>query len=225
MVGYHPSNCPFCGASSENFMTAEQCSEKYEVRSEQVSKNVDRLNSHPALGLEHAAYKIDTGEGILWIDCPSTFDKDEEEMEQILFTHPHFLGASNLYRDQFSSQTWIHHSDSKSTFARGFKFDNAFENNFSLKGVEAFHIDGHTQGFTCYVFKNVLFICDYVFLKDDDMDFNPYGPREATERGAIQLREILDEFKIEWVGGVDYAIDYSKWRNNFESLLQKKKLL
>ena len=53
MVKYHPQLCPFCGASNENFINTEECSQKFKVVSSKVNDKISRLNSHPALGLEH----------------------------------------------------------------------------------------------------------------------------------------------------------------------------
>ena len=86
-------------------------------------------------------------------------------MDVIMFTHHHFLGASNLYRQLFSSQVYIHKLDSTHRICQAFTFDKTFENNFTEGDIEAFHIDGHTPGFTFYIFEDVLLICDYVFFK------------------------------------------------------------
>lgn len=48
---YVPIVCPFCGAAKNQFIPAEECSEKYEIVSTDVNQKVSRLNSHPRLGL------------------------------------------------------------------------------------------------------------------------------------------------------------------------------
>ncbi|RPJ04849.1 MAG: MBL fold metallo-hydrolase, partial [Deltaproteobacteria bacterium] len=63
MIGFHPDRCPFCGAAKEHFITAEDCSARYTVVATPVSEKVTRLNSHPPLGIEHAAYHIETSGG------------------------------------------------------------------------------------------------------------------------------------------------------------------
>ena len=103
MVGYLPEYCPFCGASQEHFITSEECSARYSVVETPVTANVTRLNSSPRLELEHTAYCIHSGNKTFWIDCPSCFDANRASMDAILFTHFHFLGASNQYREHFSS--------------------------------------------------------------------------------------------------------------------------
>jgi hypothetical protein len=60
MVGYHPDFCPFCAASKEKLITSEECSARHKVIGTPVSGKITRLNSVPALGLEHAAYRIET---------------------------------------------------------------------------------------------------------------------------------------------------------------------
>ncbi|MFW9784480.1 MAG: rubredoxin-like domain-containing protein, partial [Candidatus Heimdallarchaeota archaeon] len=47
MVGYLPDNCPFCFTSKNQFITAEECSERYEVVNTKVNSKVSRLNSSP----------------------------------------------------------------------------------------------------------------------------------------------------------------------------------
>ncbi len=58
MVGFHPDTCPFCWARKERFITAEECSAGLKVVSTPVNEKVTRLNSQPALGFEHAAYRL-----------------------------------------------------------------------------------------------------------------------------------------------------------------------
>lgn len=64
---------------------------------------------------------------------------------------------------------WIHKKDSNNYIANKYDFDNLFEVRFNLDGIEAYHIDGHTQGFTIYIFQNNLFLCDYVFIDAEKM--------------------------------------------------------
>lgn len=221
MVGYHPPKCPFCGAGSETFITAEHCSATYDVQGTTVSKQVTRLNSVPALGIEHAAYRIETPEKVYWIDCPSCFDKNLGAAEVLLFTHHHFLGASNLYRQHFSAEVRIHHGDSEHPLCRGFTFDSPFRINFSENGIEAFHIGGHTPGFTIYFFADILFICDYVFIHDGVMKFNRFGPREKTIAGGHTIAKLLQGRTIRSVCGYNSVIDYQVWQPLFNTLLEQ----
>lgn len=216
MIGFHPERCPFCGASSRHFITAAECSSRFEVVSTPVNGKVTRLNSRPALGIEHAAYRIETGRGACWIDCPSCFDPSLEQTDAIFFTHHHFLGASNLYRKHFEAQVRIHHEDSVHAICRPFSFDVVFEDHFVHQGIEAFPIDGHTPGFTLYIFEDVLLICDYVFLGEGAMKYNPFGPADRTIAGGERIRKILDGRALSVVCGYDYVIDYADWKNRFD---------
>ncbi len=222
MVGYYPERCPFCGAPREKFITSEECSARFKVKGTPVKEKVTRLNSVPPLGLEHAAYRIDTNGKVFWIDCPSSFDRSLIPMDVTTFTHHHFLGASNQYRNFFSSEVRIHKLDSTHKICRAFTFDVTFEDNFLDSGIEAYHIDGHTPGFTFYIFEDVLFVCDYVFLKGEGMRFNPYGPEKETIEGAHKINKIIEGRKINKVCGYNYVIDFSDWKERFDDLLSRR---
>ena len=219
MIENLPDNCPFCGASKENFITAERCSQKYSIKESIVKESVTRLNSYPHLGLEHSAYCIKIGDNNIWIDCPSTFSKDLEPMDKILFTHHHFLGASNLYRSYYTTFIWIHEKDSKHPLSIGFPFDRKFAKDFNLSKIEAFHIGGHTPGFTFYVFEDILFICDYFILKKHETTLNPYGPAGSTLQGAKNLIFLIKNRNISTVCGFNYVLDYDKWSERILKLL------
>ena len=215
MIGYYPAQCPFCGAPKGKFITSEQCSKRFRVEGTRVRDGVTRLNSVPSLGFEHAAYRIESGKGILWIDCPSAFDRRVEQADLLMFTHHHFLGASNLYRELFSAKVWIHRLDSAHDLCSAFTFDETFESDFEEMGVEALHIGGHTPGFTMYIFDDILFICDYVFLQDDGMTLNPYGPLDETIAGSKRIKEALEGRSISKVCGYNYVVEYSEWKRKF----------
>jgi glyoxylase-like metal-dependent hydrolase (beta-lactamase superfamily II) len=219
IVGSYPPLCPFCGADRKHFITAEDCSARYKVEATAVNERVKRLNSVPVLGLEHAAYHIDTGDGICWIDCPSSFDPSLDRTDLIFFTHHHFLGAVNLYRDNFPSWVCIHQGDSMHDLCRPFTFDATFEHDFNYQGIEAFHVDGHTPGFTFYIFDGILFICDYVFLEGDGMKYNPYGPGDRTVAGGERIRKVLEERELDTVCGYNYVMEYPEWKKRFDSEL------
>jgi hypothetical protein len=216
MVGFHPETCPFCGARKDRFITAEECSTRFQVAATRVNEKVTRLNSRPSLGFEHAAYRIETGNEICWIDCPSTFDPSLSQVDTILFSHHHFLGASNLYREHFSAKVHIHAADSEHEISRPFSFDQRFSQDFIHQGIEAIHIDGHTPGFTVYIFEETLFICDYVFLDGDGMKLNPFGPADRTIAGSRRLRELLAGRQLARVCGYNYVLDYPDWWRRFE---------
>jgi hydroxyacylglutathione hydrolase len=216
MIGFHPEHCPFCGAAKSHFITSEECSARFRVVGTPVNGRVTRLNSVPALGIEHAAYRIETDGGPCWIDCPSSFDASLPKSDSLLFTHHHFLGASNLYRDLFDAKVHIHQADSLHDICRPFSFDVTFTENFVHHGIEAFHVDGHTPGFTFYIFEDVLFICDYVFLTDNRMKYNPFGPADRTMEGGRRIAEILRDRKITTVCGYNYLVEYPEWKRRFD---------
>lgn len=211
LIGYYPEFCPFCGASYVNFITAEECSQKYSIVSTKINNKIDRLNSYPKLGLEHSAYCIKIKSKNFWIDSPSTFSKDLELMDKILFTHHHFLGASNLYRAYYTTFIWIHKKDSEHPIASKHPFDKKFEHDFNIEGIESHIINGHTPGFTFYIFEDVLFICDYFFLKKERLILNPYGPAHSTMKGLKKIKEILRNRNIKTVCGYNYVLDYNNW--------------
>ncbi|MEN8135551.1 MAG: rubredoxin-like domain-containing protein [Thermodesulfobacteriota bacterium] len=221
MVGYAPDFCPFCGAPREKFISAADCSRRFEVIATPVSAGVARLNSVPPLGLEHAAYQIDTGKDIIWIDCPSTFAQKILPPTTITFTHHHFLGAVNLYRDFFGCKVRINRADATFELCRGFTFDELFEGRHDLAGIKAFHIDGHTPGFTFYLFKETLFVCDYVFFHRDRLKFNPFGPADETAIGGRKLHDIIAGLNISKVCGYNYVSEMAEWLPAFNALLNK----
>jgi hypothetical protein len=217
MIGFHPDTCPFCGAKKDRFITAEECSARFKVVGTRVNEKVTRLNSQPSLGFEHAAYRIETGGKACWIDCPSSFDSSLPKADTILFTHHHFLGASNLYREHFDARVYIHQADSNHEICRPFSFDETFTQDFNHLGIQAFQVDGHTPGFTFFIFEETLFICDYVFLEGDAMKFNPFGSLERTIAGGRRIREHLEGRKVAQVCGYNYVIDYPDWQRRFEA--------
>lgn len=195
----------------------------YHVIETPITKNVSRLNSSPKLGLEHAAYRIKSDDRTFWIDCPSCFDTTLAPMDDILFTHFHFLGASNQYREYFSSKVCIHQADSRFEICRGFPFDHTFQHSFEENGIEAHHIDGHTPGFVCYFFEDVFLMCDYVFYGKKGMRFNPFGPVSETINGGFHIKELLDGRDISKVCAVDYVMDFNDWILGFDGLLASVK--
>jgi hypothetical protein len=218
MVGYHPSHCPFCGAQAAKFLTWQECSARHHVEGTPITAKVTRLNSVPSLGLEHAAYRVETSAKTFWIDCPSSFDQRLTPADVLLFTHHHFLGASNQYRKFFEAQVWIHTLDAAHDICRAFTFDTTFDRNFTEDGIEAWHIGGHPPGFNLYFFENCLFMCDYVFLHQGGMQYNPFGPAGETIAGGSRIREILKNRHLTWVCGYNYVVPYAAWQEKFDQM-------
>lgn len=219
IINFYPEFCPFCGVPKDNFITAEEGSRKYRIVSSKVNDKIIRLISYPSLGLEHSAYCLKVEGKNIWIDCPSIFSKDLEPMDKIIFTHNHFLGASNLYRSYYTAFIWIHKKDSEHPLAIHHPFDKKFEQEFKIMGIEAFHIDGHTPGFTFYIFEKTLFICDYVVITDQKFILNPYGPIKSTMEGAKELNNFIKNKDINEVCGFNYVMDYQKWETRFLKLI------
>ena len=169
----------------------------------------------PRVGYEHAAYRIETGSKVFWIDCPSCFDNRLEPVDIITFTHHHFLGASSLYQAHFLCTVQINQLDEKHPLANHYTFDHTFQRDFADVGLTAFHIGGHTPGFTIYIYDHALFICDYVFSKRDSMEFNPYGPQHETRNKAQRIWEIAESNYINVVCGYHYVENYREWRDKF----------
>ncbi len=220
MVGYQPANCPFCGARREKFLTSEDCSSRYRVESTPVTGKVTRLNSVPRLGIEHAAYRLETTGKTYWIDCPSCFDRRLNPADVVMFTHHHFLGASNQYREFWGMEVRIHELDSEHELCRRFTFDATFRQDFTADGIEAWHIGGHTPGFTLYFFRDCLLLCDYVLFREDRMIYNPFGPAGETLAGGRRIQEILAGRSVPptWVCGVNYFLEFGPWWEQFQQV-------
>ncbi|MBD3195724.1 MAG: hypothetical protein GF317_11750 [Candidatus Lokiarchaeota archaeon] len=141
-------------------------------------------------------------------------------MGKILFTHHHFIGAANLYRNKYDTRLFINEKDSENSISNKYTFDKLLTNGFMVDNIEGFHINGHTRGFTFYIYKEHLFVCDYVFLEEMGMRFNPYGPFNSTREGALRLKKIIDGKTIDKVCGYDYVINYEEWKDGFNELLR-----
>jgi hydroxyacylglutathione hydrolase len=220
MIGEMPDVCPFCGARHEQFMTWDEAEKTYRVTTHPVNDVVSQLLSVPKLGYEHAAYRIETEEGAVWIDSPSAFSRELTPVNAILFTHHHFMGASNQYRRLWNAEVWLHDWDAKHRLATLFDIDRRFFDDFVAYGIEAYHTGGHTPGFTFYIYRDVLFICDYVFLTDADMRFNPFGPEQETRKRAQRIHEIVKTKPLKTVCGYNYVTNFADWLAGFEHLIQ-----
>lgn len=220
MIGEMPDICPFCGAHHDRFMAWDQAEKTYRVTTHAVNDVVSQLLSVPKLGLEHAAYRVETEQGAVWIDSPSAFNRDLASVDAILFTHHHFMGASNQYRRIWNAEVRLHELDAKHRLSASFDIDRRFSDDFVAYGIEAYHSGGHTPGFTFYVYKDVLFICDYVFLTGADMRFNPYGPEQETIKRAQRIYQIVKAMPLKTVCGYNYVADFADWLDGFERLIQ-----
>jgi hypothetical protein len=219
MVDRYPEKCPFCGAERHRFLTAEECSEQFTVVEIPVTQSVTRLNSQPALGMEHAGYRVQAGKKEIWVDCPSTWSEEIPPPDLITFTHHHFLGASMLYRQRGGSKVQINRRDAVNGLTVGYEFDHLFEWDHDDHGLAAHYINGHTWGFTFYTWENVLFVCDYVFERGEELKLNPFGDRDATIGGARRMIRTLDQLELEYVCAYNYVAGYDEWRVKLDRLL------
>ena len=222
MIGEMPDICPFCGSRHDHFLDWEETEITYRVTSNRVSDFVTQLISVPALGLEHAAYRIETDDRAFWIDCPSAFNRNLKRVTDIFFTHPHFMGASNQYRELWQSKVFLHALDAENPLIQSFPVDERFTGDFIKNGLEAFHIGGHTPGYTIYIYHDVLFICDYAFPPGLDMRLNPHGPENETLMKSKLILEIIKARSLETVCGYNYVARFREWLPNFERIVLNK---
>lgn len=222
MIGAMPDVCPFCGARHDQFLSWDEAEKNFRVTTYRVNDYVAQLLSVPKLGYEHAAYRIATDQGSVWIDAPSAFNRDLPAVARILFTHRHFMGASNQYRRIWNVEVGLHELDAGHPLALPFAIDQRFSGDFSADGVEGYHIGGHTPGFMLFIYRDVLFICDYVFLNDGELCFNPYGPSAETAARAERITSIVHNRPLRIVCGYNYVIDFASWLPMFERLRRKR---
>ena len=220
MIGKRPDVCPFCGEHHSVFLTWQEAEAAYKVTATRVNGHVTQLMSVPRLGLEHAAYRVETRSGPIWIDSPSALNQDLPAVEHIFFTHPDFMGACNQYRECWSAKVHLHRLDAANPLVQQFPVDDPFDGDFAHGKLEAFHIGGHTPGFTVYLFERVLFVCDYAFPPDETMHFNPHSPgvEEMRQRGA-RIKTVTEGRSIETVCGYNYVAAFDDWMPRFEKLL------
>jgi hypothetical protein len=221
MIGEMPDICPFCGAHHDKFVTWDEAEQTYRVTPHRVNDYVTQLLSVPRLGLEHAAYRIETNDGAVWIDCPSAFNRDLEPVKAIYFTHKDFLGASNQYREFWGAKVYLHILDAEHPLAKSFPVDQQFNGDFTEHGIEAFHIGGHSPGFTMYIYDKVLFICDYAFPPGSRMRFNPFGPQDETHNRAQRIFDVVSNRPLEIVCGYNFITEFDSWRQDFKRLLDQ----
>ena len=220
MIGERPDVCPFCGAHHEEFLTWEECERQHRVSARPVSERITQLMSVPRLGIEHAAYRLEIDGGAVWIDCPSAFNRDLDPVTAIYFTHKDFMGACNQYRELWGARVCLHERDATAPLAQPFPIDWRFTGDFRADGVEAYHIGGHSPGFTMYIYDEVLFACDYVFPPGPEMRFNPYSPHEEIRARAHRVREIVGARALKAVCGYDYVVDFDDWRRDFDRVIE-----
>ena len=220
MIGEMPEICPFCGEPHGVFLTAEETELRFRVTPVDVTESVTQLMSVPRLGIEHAAYRVETDVGPVWIDCPSAFNRELSPVEAILFTHKDFMGASNQYRELWGATVHINALETDHPLARQFPVDDAFSGDFRRGSLEAYHIGGHTPGYTMYIHDEVLFACDYAFPPGAGMRLNPHGDAQETRERGSRVLEITEGRGVEKVCGYNYVTDFESWRADFARVLE-----
>ncbi len=85
----------------------------------------------------------------------------------------------------------IHRLDSEHPLAPPFPFDRRFDGDFSGDGITAHHINGHSPGFTVYLFDDALLVCDLVFTHTEEMQFNPHGDGARTREAGVKLGRLF----------------------------------
>ena len=218
MIGDAPEVCPFCGATHDKFVSWEEGEETYRVTPQRVSDRVEQLLSVPQLGLEHAAYRVTTSAGAVWIDCPSAFNRDLQPVGSIYFTHQDFLGACNQYRALWDARVHLHALEAARLLAQGFPVDHEFTTDFVDGDVHAYHVGGHSPGFTMYVVDDVLFACDYAFPPGPKMRFNPFSDQAEIRKRADRVVEIAQDKPLRTVCGFNYVANFDSWFEDFRRL-------
>jgi glyoxylase-like metal-dependent hydrolase (beta-lactamase superfamily II) len=119
-----------------------------------------------------------------------------------------FLDASNQYWRFWNAKIWLHEQDAKHRLVTLFDIDQRVDGDFSHRGIEAYHIGGHTPGFTVYIYQDVLFICDFLFLTASSMQFNPYGPDSETRKQAQRIYQFVATKSLKTVCGYNYIANF-----------------
>lgn len=219
-IGAKPRTCPFCGGRRAHLISADAASRRYRVTAREVTEGVTQLRCVPRLGLEHSAYRIDADGGSVWIDCPSAYNSELDPVDAILFTHKDFVGAANQYADNWGCEVWMHELDKALSDLAAQSVTHTFNEAFDRFAVRAYPIGGHTPGFTIYVWRDVLFVCDYAYPPGAGMKLNPHGPARATRDGAGRLVDVLADMDgLTTVCGYNYVAPFDAWMSRFSTFI------
>jgi hypothetical protein len=60
--------------------------------------------------------------------------------------------------------------------------------------------------------EDVLFICDYVFLKGERASLNPFGPPVQTKEGFNKIMAVIKDRDITTVCGYQDVTDFVSWK-------------
>ena len=176
---------------------------------EEITPAVDALSADSGHGI--CAYRLHTRQGAIWIDCPSQFESGLTPVDAIFFSQRDFTGAAADYHRHWGSRLYMNRHDA--SYHKELPFEETPRGNFSLGELQAFHIGGHTPGFTVYRFHKLLFVCDLLFSLDTSFTLNSLGRRDAMHAAARRLLRQIRHQDIQLVCGYNYAIDFKHWQN------------
>lgn len=108
-----------------------------------------------------------------------------------------------------------------SPLASAFPVDDSFTGDFTFQGIDAFHIGGHTEGFTVYFHNDVLFACDYAFPGNKAMRLNPFTDKAPMVAKGDRLLNLVRERKPRIVTGFNYVVDGADWTGWFETAMKR----
>jgi hydroxyacylglutathione hydrolase len=60
--------------------------------------------------------------------------------------------------------------------------------------------------------EDVLFICDYVFLKEEGAKLSPFAPPVETKEGFNKIIAVIKDRDITTVCGYKYVTDFVSWK-------------
>jgi len=213
-----PAHCPLCGTPGNRFLSEQKAAQRSNIKVSNINHRITRLKAE---GLGTSAYRLETSAGSVWIDCLPVFNEAVAPVDAILFTHRDFMGATDRYQQAWHAETWLHRVEQSHPLAQDHHITHGFDDNFCRGDLEAFVIGGHTPGFTVYLHKDALFVCDLVLGQDDLMRFNAAGSPEANLDAATRLNALLRRRKIRVVCGYNSVTDFRSWQNAFKKLLAR----
>lgn len=216
------AHCPLCGTPGNRYLTEQQASERHTIKVSEVNHRITRLKAE---GLGTSVYCLTTAAGNVWIDCLPVFNSAIAPAKAILFTHRDFMGATDRYQHAWQAETWLHEDETSHPLAKEHVISHRFDNDFCYGNVEAYVIGGHTSGFTAYIHKDALFLCDLVLGQDDWMRFNATSSPTENLHAARRLNAVLRRRKIRIVCGYNYVADFRTWHATFKKLMTKTERL
>ncbi len=109
----------------------------------------------------------------------------------------------------------LHELDASHLLARNHPVDIVFQGDFKRGSLEAYHIAGHTPGFTVYIHNELLLICDYAFPRGPEIRLNPAKGDGTIREGGQGVLEITDIRGLKKVCSYNYITNFESWRKDF----------